>query len=371
MTAGLRTTSGHPPLKDYIPATDATAVARLKAAGVVILGKTNLPELAMDAQTNNPLFGPTNNPWNLEYNPGGSTGGGAAALAAGMTALELGSDLGGSLRIPAHSCGVFALKPTEWRVPVSGHIPPLPAPPPAERHLNTIGPLARSVGDLALALRILAGPDGRQWEVPPVPLAELPEVQLKGLKLAWTDQFGEHPVTRETREAIRALVGELRSAGCLLHHEPLEGFDFAGAFELFKQLSGAEGPEGPGETSLQEFTRWMQARHALTTVMDQALCGCDALLCPVAMRPAFRHCPPGTPLEVDGQPVRYLRGQLWYTAPFNITGNPAVALPLTVSEEGLPIGLQVVGRRWDEMRLLAVAGQLEKIAGPFQKPPGF
>jgi amidase len=376
-TAGLRTTSGHPPLKGYVPSQDATAVARLKAAGAVILGKTNLPALAMDAQTNNPLFGPTNNPWNLAYNPGGSTGGGAAALASGLTALELGSDLGGSVRIPAHSCGVFALKPTEWRVPVSGHIPPLPGAPPRERHLNTVGPLARSVEDLILALQIIAGPDGRQWEVPPVGLGTLPEVRFKGLRLAWTTQFGDYPVTRETQAAIQSLVQDLVRTGCEIHHESLEDFDFDGAFELFKQLSRAEGPEdGDGsrdveEISLRAHAGWMEARHALTTSMNSVLDTCDALLCPVAMRPAFKHCPPGTPIDVDGQPVRYLRAQLWYTAPFNLTGNPAVALPMARSADGLPIGLQVVGRRWDEMRLLAIAARLVEISGPFQKPPGF
>jgi amidase len=369
-TADLLTTSGYPPLQEYIPTKDATAVARLKAAGAVILGKTNLPALAMDAQTNNPIFGPTNNPWNLAYNPGGSTGGGAAALAAGMTALELGSDLGGSVRIPAHSCGVFALKPTEWRVPVSGHIPPLPGTPPAEQHLNTVGPLARSVEDLALALRIIAGPDGRQLEVPPVPVGELPDLQLKSLRLAWTDQFGEHPVTRETQAAILRLVDNLTRSGCTLRRESLAEFDFAGAFDLFKQLCVAEGPERVEETSLRAYTGWMQARHAFTTAMNRVLETCDALLCPVAMRSAFQHCPSGTPLDVDGQTVRYLRGQLWYTTPFNITGNPAVALPLARSAEGLPIGLQVVGRRWEEMRLLAIAGRLTEITGQFQRPPG-
>ncbi|RPJ46610.1 MAG: hypothetical protein EHM21_08590, partial [Chloroflexi bacterium] len=210
----------------------------------------------------------------------------------------------------------------------------------------------------------------RQWEVPPVPLGELPEVRLNGLRLAWTDQFGEHPVTGETQAAIHRLVEDLARAGCEIRHEPFKGFDFTSAFDLFKQLSRVEGPEGPAETSLGQFIGWMQERHALTTAMNRVFETCDALLCPVAMRPAFPHCPPGTPLDVDGRPVRYLRGQLWYTAPFNVTGNPAVALPLARSGNGLPIGLQVVGRRWEEMRLLAIAEGLVEITGPFHKPPG-
>ena len=162
-TAGLRTTGGHPPLKDYVPAHDAPAVARLRHAGAILLGKTNVPPLSADYRADNPIFGRTNNPWNVERTPGGSTGGGAAAVAAGLCAFDVGSDLAGSVRTPAHFCGLFALKPTERRVPNIGHIPEPPGVPRAVRHMNVLGPLARSVEDLALITKTISGPDESQW----------------------------------------------------------------------------------------------------------------------------------------------------------------------------------------------------------------
>ena len=170
-TAGMRTTSSFKPLATYIPKQDATVVARLRQAGAIILGKTNTPEMAGDEQTNSPLFGRTNNPWNLERTPGGSSGGSAAALASGMSPLDIGSDIGGSVRNPAHFCGVFSLKPSDYRVPFTGHIPPPPGTKGRGllRYFLTPGPLARSVQDLRLALSIIARPDEREWEVPPFP----------------------------------------------------------------------------------------------------------------------------------------------------------------------------------------------------------
>jgi amidase len=166
-TAGLRTTGAYEPLAEHVPTADATAVARLTAAGAIVFGKTNLPVLSGDYQSDNPIFGRTNNPWNVAHCPGGSSGGSAAAIAAGLTALELGSDYSGSIRIPAHYCGVYGLRPSEWRVPTTGHIPPLPGEPQLDGHVNTIGPLARSLDDIELALRLIAGPDGQDWQVPP------------------------------------------------------------------------------------------------------------------------------------------------------------------------------------------------------------
>jgi amidase len=194
-TANLRTTGGFPSLADYVPTTDAPVVARIRAAGAIIVGKTNLPVLSADYRADNPIFGRTNNPWALDRTPGGSTGGGAAALAAGLTALEIGSDFAGSVRIPAHYCGVYGLKPTEYRVPCTGHIPELPGTLKGRRHMNTIGPLSRSVEDLVLALCLMAGPDGYEWEVPPVPLDPMPDRPLKTLRLAWSDDFAAVPVT--------------------------------------------------------------------------------------------------------------------------------------------------------------------------------
>src|SRR5256712_10993731 len=157
-TAGMRTTTGFPPLANYVPQEDSTVTARLKAAGGILIGKTNVPVMLADYQSNNPIFGRTKNPWNIERTPGGSSGGAAAALASGMTPFEIGTDLAGSIRIPTHFCGLFGLKPTEQRVPLTGLIPGLPTPR-SVRIMSCIGPMARTVEDLALLYAIIAGPD--------------------------------------------------------------------------------------------------------------------------------------------------------------------------------------------------------------------
>src|SRR5258708_24272524 len=184
-TAGMRTTTGFPPLADYVPQEDSTVTARLRAAGGILIGKTNVHMMLADpAQSTNPIFGRTNNPWDIERTPGGSSGGAAAALASGMTPFEIGTDLSGSIRIPAHFCGLFGLKPTERRVPLTGLIPGLLAPR-SIRIMSCIGPMARSVDDLALLYSIIAGPDGRDTEVQPVPVGEVPQLELKNLRIAF------------------------------------------------------------------------------------------------------------------------------------------------------------------------------------------
>lgn len=182
-TAGLRTTSSYPPLANYVPADDATVVARLRAAGGILLGKTNLPKLSTGFQTDSPLFGRTNNPWNLECTPGGSTGGGAAAIAAGLSPLEIGGDLGGSIRIPAHLCGVFGLKPTEYRVSNAGVVA-RKVKFTSVRHFRVIGPLARSIEDLRLCLSLIEGQDRRDWQVQTAPMETVSNHPLKEYRFA-------------------------------------------------------------------------------------------------------------------------------------------------------------------------------------------
>ncbi len=374
-TAGLRTTAGHPPLAGYVPSQDAPTVARLRGAGAIILGKTNLPELAMDVQSANPIFGRSNNPWDLERTPGGSTGGGAAAVAAGMSPLTLGSDAGGSVRIPAHYCGIFSLKPTEHRVPTTGHIPELPGAPRGLRHLVTIGPMARSVEDLALTLQLIAGPDGRQWEVPPVPLEPVLPRDLASLRLAWTDELGGVPVTQGTRAALAGLVQELETIGVAIEQRTPDGFDFDTTWKACVQLFEAEispsaFPEVAAKWTIQEYTHLLTKRDALIGMMERYFDSWDALLVPVTSGPALSHCTSNSPIFVDGREVDYWQGTAGYTFPFNLTGHPAVVLPL-LRYDGLPIGVQVVGRRWEEIHLLSVAKALSEVTGPFQRPPGY
>jgi amidase len=394
-TAGLRTTSGFPPWADFVPQIDAPVVERLRAAGAILLGKTNLPTLSMDAQTNNPLFGRTNNPWDLSRTSGGSTGG-AAAVAAGLSPLELGSDMAGSVRIPAHCCGIYSLKPSANRVLSGGYHPnPQPAPPQtAALGLGVFGPLARTVDDLALAFQVIAGPDARSWNVPPVPVGHLPDLRQAPLRLAWTDNFGDIPVDSDTRRALVRLADELVHQGYHVEYCRPEPFDFVDVWKTYgavavAQLGGnpdlaagfGSDPESDNpirrgaahglDLTLNEYLACLRQVGSFITALEAFFEQWDALICPVMPTPAFPHCAPGTPILVDGHPTDYWLATIAYTSPFNLTGHPVVALPVAHSHKGLPIGVQVVGRRWREMPLLAVAKCITEVAGPFQRPPGY
>ncbi|HEY1287484.1 MAG TPA: amidase [Burkholderiales bacterium] len=397
-TAGVRTTGGYPPLSNHVPKKDATAVARLKAAGAVLIGKTNVPPLSADGRADNPIFGRTNNPWNLERTPGGSTGGGAAAVAAGLSPFDVGSDLAASVRVPAHWCGLFGLKPTEGRVPNTGHIPEVPGTPHALRHMNTLGPLARSVDDLGAILKVIAGPDDRDWETAPVPLEDAPERPLSSYRFCWTTRFGAEAPSRETSDAIGSLAKNLSRMGCEVKEATPPGFDFDNAWETWGEVVIAERVVTQGDAARERVEKlhaslgelpvargaargaragvadYMVAltrRDRLITALESFFADCDAWLCPVAYGPAIGHVPFGTPVEVDERKVPYFLATTAFTCPFNLTGHPAVVLPLAITKEGLPIGVQVLAKRWSEPALLALAKQLSLVTGPFRSPPGF
>jgi len=400
-TAGLRTTCSYQPLANYIPHQDATVVARLRGAGAIVLGKTNMPPLGTGLQTNSPLFGRGNNPWNLAYTCGGSTGGGAAAVASGLSPLEIASDSGGSIRLPAHFCGVFGLKPTEHRVSTAGHIPALPGRARSLRHMLVVGALARSIEDLRLCLSVIEGPDSRQWEVPPVVEKAVPSRPLSSCRFAFSDDFGGVPVTASIRVALEKLALELTALGCHVERLNPPGFNFTEAWEIFGELVATQlysresdlalwlwwmlslaSPVIPGGPIARGYARGaglslrrnsiaLTQRDALISVMERFLENWDAWLCPVCPRTAFAHTWTGRPLEVDEQKLSYVMVGCAYTAIFNLTGNPVVVLPVTQSQEGLPIGIQVVGRRWRDMELLSIAEKLAEVTGPFRRPPGY
>ncbi|MBM7117273.1 amidase [Archangium primigenium] len=397
-TTGLRTTSGFDALARYVPERDATVVARLKAAGAVIVGKTNMPRLALDTQTHNTVFGRTNNPWDVARTCGGSSGGGAVAVAAGMSSLEVGSDIGGSIRIPSHFCGVFGLKPTDGRIPLSGHIPGMPGAPRGVRHQGVAGPLARTVEDLRLALRLLGGPDGQDTEMAPVPFQEVPRRELKTYRFLWTDDFGGLPVTAEIRSALASLARALEAAGCVVERRT-PPIDFERVWLAWGMLLGAEvGSEIPnvarvmtalyfrsmrGDSAINrgiirglwgrmsDYTQALAVRDEMMARLESFLSGWDAWLCPVTMSPAFTHRQSGEWLEVDARRVQYMEGTAGLPSLFNLTGHPVVAMPLPRADaRALPLGVQVVGRRWGDEALLSVAEALTDVTGPFQRPPG-
>ncbi|MBW4621386.1 MAG: amidase [Cyanosarcina radialis HA8281-LM2] len=229
-TAGLRTTAGYIPLKDYIPQQDATAVARLRSAGAIIIAKTNMAELAGDYQSTNSLFPRVNNPWNLDCTAGGSSGGSAAAVAAGLSPLDLGNDIAGSVRQPAHFCGVYGLKPTDRRISTAGMIPETPGMPYSLRQMMTVGCFARSLFDIELCFSLIAGADLRRPDVPPVPLDSPAGKSLQELKLAWSDEWAEVPVSSEIRAAMGAIAQKLSLAGVQIDRWLPPNFDLSYEF---------------------------------------------------------------------------------------------------------------------------------------------
>lgn len=408
-TAGLRTTAGYIPLKDYVPQQDATVVARLRAAGAVILGKTNMAELAGDFQSTNSLFPPVNNPWNLDYTAGGSSGGSAAAVATGLSPLDIGNDIAGSVRQPAHFCGVYGLKPTDRRISTAGMIPEVPGMPYCLRQMMTVGCFARSLEDIRLCLTLIAGADLRRPDVPPVPLDTPSGKSLKDIKVAWIDEWPEVPVASDIQSTMRKTAATLIQSGAQIHYWLPEDFNLSAILNLYtrvaayiniyaqpvdrynlqrsmKQIfrSATQGdkklrklgdfsrvlPEllNPG---LKGYFETLTERDSFTAQLDEALEAWDVWITPVAATAAFSHRPTWSAVEIDGKPYPHAVANGAYTMPFNLSGHPAVVIPIGQTEEGLPIGLQLVGKRWREMELLTIAQEFDKVVGNFQHPPGY
>ncbi len=403
-TAGLGTTAGYLPLKDYIPQRDATVVARLKAEGAIILGKTNLAESCGDFQGINDLFPRVNNPWNLNYTPGGSSSGGAAAIAAGLSPLDICSDIGGSIRQPAHFCGVYGLKPTDRRVPTTGHLPEIPGMPRCIRQMLTVGCLARCIEDLRLCLQIIAGADTFQPDIPPVGLDTPTPKNIQQLRIAWIDEWDNFPVASEIKSTIQLAVKKLIDQG-LQAKKWVPKFDFVAAWQVYfkvatynliysqpstfdytrKSLAFLWRETTGGERqfqhisqvanivfsvflnpSLKGYFEVLTQRDQMIAQMDKELEPWDVYLCPVAITPAFTHRRKGEAVEIDGKKVPYMMASGAYTIPFSLTGHPVVVIPIGQTQTGLPIGLQIIGKRWQDMELLAIAEIINNKIGYFQ-----
>ncbi|MBZ9673279.1 amidase [Mesorhizobium sp. ES1-3] len=373
-TFGMRTTVGFPPFADYVAKEDSPVVIRLKAAGGVLMAKTNVATMLSDWQSDNPLFGRTCNPWNLQRTPGGSSGGAAAAVCTGMTPFDVGTDMQDSIRLPAAFCGVYGLKPTEHRVSLAGAFPDPGGAARGVRLMSCLGPLARSVEDLSLIYRIIAGPDSRDTDLAPVPVEAMPKLDLQTLRIAFAPDFPGFPVAGDISAAVENLARQLQDAGAIIEEAKLPKLDLhddlaeGGALIGMMMEAAQETPERPTSVS-----RWFEAlarRDKSILAWDQFFEDWDALLCPVAMTTAFLHCAPGTAIKVDGKDRSY-----WmlpaYGALFNYSGHPALSMPCGQDSDGLPIGLQLVGKRWSESRLLAIARAMEPLAGGFRRPPGY
>ncbi len=340
-TAGLIAAAGLPERAAYIPTADATVAARMRAAGAILLGKTNCPPGGGGGDTENPVYGRTNNPYNVTRTPGGSSGGEAAIIAAGGSPVGLGSDSGGSIRLPAHFCGVAGLKPTSGRAPNTGvfnHPGGLSDP------RTQIGPLARSVADLALVFSLIAGPDGRDAGVIPMPIGDYRTVNVRGLRVACYMDDGASPPTAETGAAILTAARMLAAAGALVTdaRPPL-----AASRDITERYWGMNALTGAQVETL--FSDWDAFRTAMLVFMADY----DAILCPVEAHPAPPHDEP--------DPLRFN-----YTLPYSLTGWPVAVVRIGASPEGLPIGAQVIAHPWREDVALAVATQLERDLGGWQ-----
>ena len=384
--AGLRCESGSKLRQGLIATRDAPLVSRLRRAGAIILGVTNSPELLMAWETDNVLYGRTNSPWDLEHTPGGSSGGEAAAIAAGMSAGGVGSDGGGSIRVPAHFSGICGLKPTPGRIPATGHFPVSAGP---FALIGVVGPMARTVSDLKVLFEVMQGPDDGDPSAAPVPVRWPREDDLKRIRIGYFEDDGRTPVTAETRAAIQTAAQSLRRAGFqveLFRPDGLELarqlwwkiFGVAGGMLLGPMLKGHDGEISP---LLKQFSSWVAAEPAhsgkslLDTWVQRDLLRMKifaqmrqypVLLCPAAAVPAFRHGERSW--QVEGKTVNYL--DAWsYTEWFNLLGTPAAVVPVGKSPEGLPIGVQISARPWEEEIVLSVAAALEEQCGGWRPPP--
>lgn len=381
---GLRVETGSPSRKGIVAQQDAVCVARLRAAGAIVLGTTNVADMLMGYESDNPIHGRTRSPWDLARTPGGSSGGESAAIAAGCSAGGMGSDGGGSIRVPAHFTGICGLKPTPGRIPGTGHQPACLGP---FSLVGVVGPMARTVADVYAMFRIVAGWDAVDPMAAPVPIAPLGETPREACRIGFFEDDGRTPVTPETRAAVRAAAEAASRAGYDVEGFRPAGFDRArelwetffcdvGLLVLKEPLQGAEFALPILKACVQRGARPPLTGAGLTHAwIDRDILRADlarqmqthrVLICPVASIPAFRHGERGW--TIDGREVGYLDA-MTYTQWFNILGNPAAVVPVGLSPEGLPIGVQVVGRPFEEELVLTVAAAIERGCGGYRRPP--
>jgi amidase len=401
--AGLPTTWGFPQFRDFQPAEDALLVARLKAAGAIIIGKTNIPIGLRDFQSYNEIYGATNNPWDLGRSPGGSSGGCGAALAAGFGPLSIGSDIGGSIRVPSHFCGVFGHKPSLGLVPLRGYGLPPARPVPGQGDLAVVGPMARTAADLALSLDVIAGPDETRDGIGyrlalPAPRHD----QLGGFRILVIDSHPLMPTGDAVRSAIGRLAERLGKSGARVARATTSLPDLADSARLYMRLlNGARSPRltpaalaeaqgvatalSPDDRSLQaERARgwgmihrdWLAAdaiRLQLQQKWHELFREFDAVIYPAAAVPAFPHdhSEPfdARQLDIDGKRYNYSDACFIWADPASTCGLPATAVPIERASSGLPIGVQIIGPFLEDRTTIALAGLIEREFGGFVPPP--
>jgi len=400
-TAGMRTTCGWPLIENHVPATDATAVERLRNAGAIIFGKTNVPTLASDVQSYNPIFGVTNNPWDVARSPGGSSGGAAASISAGLTGGEIGSDIGGSIRTPSGWCGIFGHKTTFGIIPGRGHIPGPPGTL-ADPDLGVFGPMGRSADDLDLGLDVMVGPSpdmARAWKIVlPPPRRN----DLKAYRMAvWLDDPAA-PLDGEPRRLLTAAVDALRSAGVsvvdrrpdldlgalvqdyfkmlypiVLAGMPDEGFEnMTRMAEMLPKDDDSPLARSARAVAIRyrDWIRLNELRHRVRAQLAEFFRDVDVLLTPIVPVPAIPHDHsepfPSRTILVDGEPMQYTSLFTWI-APATYAHLPATAAPVGRTKDGLPVGIQIVGPYLEDRTTIDVARRMTKIIGGYETPGGF
>jgi amidase len=402
---GLHTTCGVPDWRGFISQHDAPVAARTRAAGAVLLGKTNVPPMLADWQSANPIYGRTNNPWDLTRTPGGSSGGGAAAIAAGLSALEVGSDIGGSIRVPAAFCGIYGHRPSETLLPRSGQFPMPPLPNPAVV-MGVQGPLARGAEDLELALSVLAGPEVGEDVAWRVTLPAARRERLADFRVAVLPSIPWLVVDEQITAALHDLAGRLAKLGAVVKEAQPDGLGDHREYHGFYRtlLSAVTGARVDAETRRQRVATFRKAGDEFSLGAAHGLEGTagdyllwngrreqhraawraffrewDVLLAPAINVLAYPHIERAWPADdsdltltftVNGRAVPYLHG-LGYPALSTVPGQPATAFPVGLSREGLPIGLQAIGPYLEDLTPIRFAALLAREIGGFRKPPGY
>ncbi len=401
-TKGLTTTAGYLPLKNNVPDQDAEIVKLLLSEGAIIIGKTNLSVLAMDMQSDNPIFGKTNNPWDTTRTSGGSSGGCATALATGMTPLSFGNDLAGSIRLPSSYCGVYGFKPTFGVVSLNG----IQTDPEEKinglKSLAVAGPLARNIDDLELAMQIIAQTTITDQRL--VPLNQCTEtLNIKTLKIAWTDEFGGVPVDDEIKNAVKNYIEKLEKAGATVVKTVPE-LNFYQAWKTWGSFVGMQGgfntsnfvkwmglPFTKGvlkevpmhqnivkPTSVEKYMIALNIQDTMITIMENFLNEYDVFICPVSSVTAFQHHVPSksygnfsiynNPLMANNKEIHYYMATQAYTTPLTLTESPVLSMPIALTKDSLPIGIQVVGKRYEDFKLLMIGKIIDKYADKFAYP---
>jgi amidase len=376
-TAGVVTTAGTIGWRDRVPERDATVVARLRAAGGILLGKTNTPEFTWSDETDNDVYGRTSNPYDLERTPGGSSGGPAAIVAAGGSPFDIGSDTGDSIRQPAHVCGIAGIKPTSGRVPRTGHWPDYRG---ILGPLTQLGPMARRVDDLALVLPLIAGPDDEDPQVPPAPMPDLNRADVAGLRVVAFADNGLRTPTPDTAEAVETAAAFLAEVGAAVEWRvpPLLGEAWrmwdaivrADGWSWLQRLISEAGTPGTGSYDTRgwltpttplsgpEVTALLEEADAVRGAFRRWMADVDVLVCPAMPQAAIRHGDSNADWFGDT-----------YSDVHNLTGLPAVVVRGGSTRDGLPIGVQLVARAWREDLAIAAARVVEAGSGGWRRPP--